>query len=82
MSSIFMTEFSSEENDTSFSTHYDFSTLNNLEAELRLADKRRRNRTIDLHDLPSLVWAATVGVNRKEECFFSFFLQEIFKDKC
>ena len=53
-SSIFMTECSTSDNDTSFSVHYRFG-----EEDARL-DKRRRNRTIDLHDLPSLVWAATV----------------------
>jgi hypothetical protein len=58
-SSIFMTEFRPED-DTSFSAYFD-----DLDAEARrIAEKRRRNRTIDLHDLPSLVWAATVS-NKK-----------------
>jgi hypothetical protein len=58
-SSIFMTEFRSED-DTSFSAYFD-----DLDAEARrMAEKRRRNRTIDLHDLPSLVWAATVCIQK------------------
>jgi hypothetical protein len=58
-SSIFMTEFRPED-DASFSAYFD-----DLDAEARrMAEKRRRNRTIDLHDLPSLVWAATVCIQK------------------
>ncbi len=63
-SSIFMTEFRPED-DASFSAYFD-----DLDAEARrMVEKRRRNRTIDLHDLPSLVWAATV-CSKKNRCHF------------
>jgi hypothetical protein len=65
-SSIFMTEFRPED-DASFSAYF-----NDLDAEARrMAEKRRRNRTIDLHDLPSLVWAATVCSFKKIDDIFS-----------
>jgi len=52
-SSFFMTEFSSDAE--SFSKHYVFETSNS-----KASEKRLRNRTIDLHDLPSLFWEGTV----------------------
>jgi hypothetical protein len=65
-SSIFMTEFRPED-DTSFFAYFD-----DLDAEARrMAEKRRRNRTIDLHDLPSLVWAATVCSKKIDDIFNS-----------
>ena len=56
-SSIFMTEFSSD-ND-SYSAYYNLDKRESGK-ETRLGEKRSRNRTIDLHDLPSLFWAGTV----------------------
>ena len=53
-SSFFMTEFSSDAE--SFSKHYVFETNNS-----KAGEKRLRNRTIDLHDLPSLFWEGTVS---------------------
>ena len=53
-SSFFMTEFSSDAE--SFSKHYVFETSNS-----KASEKRLRNRTIDLHDLPSLFWEGTVS---------------------
>ena len=58
--SIFMTEFSSD-ND-SYSTYYNLEK-SGTERITRLDEKRSRNRTIDLHDLPSLFWAGTVIIN-------------------
>ena len=58
--SIFMTEFSSD-ND-SYSTYYNLEK-SGAERINRLDEKRSRNRTIDLHDLPSLFWAGTVIIN-------------------
>ena len=58
--SIFMTEFSSD-ND-SYSTYYNLEK-SGVERITRLDEKRSRNRTIDLHDLPSLFWAGTVIIN-------------------
>ena len=54
-SSIFLTDFSSGSD--SFSQHY----------VLRPEGKRARNRTIDLHDLPSLFWEGTVS-GGKSQC--------------
>ena len=54
---FFLTEFSSD--NESFSSHYRFDKD---VRESKLTEKRSRNRTIDLHDLPSLFWEGTVRI--------------------